>query len=300
MIAAAAAAVAITVTAAGCTATTAGHPAVVPAAAPATAIAPATAEANGPVTHDWRNVDGQLPLSLPQRGGAAAPGVEIVHDNGADLDVCTIGPAVWTNTTRNAGILTAGHCGDEGSLWTFDDAGNSALGTVAESELDYGDGHYTRNQDGTLADAALIGTTVAASATAIAGNYHIAGVLTSNAAREKIDKGAAVCIDGAESGILCGHSRPGESNEIDIKVSDKRGRSLDKPGDSGAVAFLVEDGPRPRAALVGLVSGHTEIGGTVITYLDPLLARFHVSVLLDPSVEPFTDDSFSANVIHRN
>lgn len=297
-----AAALAVAAAVSGCTHAVVGTPMAAPVDVSATA--PATPQH---VTHQWKNVENELKLPLPQQGTEPLPGRAVDHtESDGEYHACTIGPAVWSAERNTAGVLTAGHCvnddtGDNTQTLRTADGAEQPLGRLDPAI------RYPGDTPGTAIDAGMIATSVAEAATRIGGVYPIAGVLTVEAAQRIINRtgGAGapiICIDGAMSGIICGHglSDTGADAESAL-LTPKDGGPLGQRGDSGAIVFVVENHTN-RAALIGLVYG--AIGGngaTRVTYLAPVLARLRVNALLDPdpAVIPFSvddPDDFAPNV----
>ncbi len=228
-----------------------------------------------------------------QYGPELVPGVVIAQEQPAGpAEACTVGPAIDRAGTR--GFLTAGHCDKAPGrpvymFPTFAPDPDSAVlvGTYTDAR-NFDNGHLDE-------DAAELWTgEVAPGATRVAGDYPVAGVLTTDAAKA-LPRGTPVCYDGAFSGLVCGPV---------IDADDQGKLRFDAPGErgnSGAAVFLLDRDLR--AILVGIQEGghpryreSSKTINTTATYLAPELSRRGVRVLLDPSIEPATGSQFSTAV----
>lgn len=208
---------------------------------------------------------------------------------------CTLGAAVQTAT--GPAMLTAGHCNrtPDAPLWLFPTADVSgadakqlpkpyadAINTEVDPKLD------------AAVDVAVVPlnpTQLGPASTELAMRYHVAGVMTTNAAR-KLERGTPICFDGAVSGLQCGEVQEARAGGKLLFTGDTVG---DVPfvqhGDSGAPVFVLDR--QGRAVLVGLVSKGANGPMGWATYLEADLIVTGTKAILDPDVVPYTGDDYS-------
>ncbi|AYM40364.1 hypothetical protein [Mycobacteroides chelonae] len=259
---------------------------------------PVSAETPEWVSVPWMKVNANE--GGDQFGGVPTPGIVIAQENGDSAPYrCTLGAAIHTAGDMPA-FLTAGHCDENPGheLWLYPSAEISGLDVVRlpkpyTSVADSDD--KPDSKTGVVADHAVVPLPkLTPYASVIAGNYRVAGVLTTDTAK-KLEPGTAVCFDGAVSGLRCGVVSQGNDNGA-LRFTRAPGAPTDTPfisrGDSGGPVFVV-DGQK-RVALVGLLSSGTEAGDAGwVSYLDSELAAVDAKAVLDPNVPHFDGSGYS-------
>ncbi|SIF24634.1 chymotrypsin family serine protease [Mycobacteroides abscessus] len=262
---------------------------------------PVSAETPEWVSVPWMKVNANK--GGDQFGGVPTPGIVIAQENGDGAPYrCTLGAAIHTADDTPA-FLTAGHCDENPGheLWLYPSAEISGLDVVRlpQPYANVADSDDKRDpKTGVVSDHAVVPLTKLSSyATVIAGNYRVAGVLTTTAAKALAAK-TPICFDGAVSGLRCGVVSQGSDNGA-LRFASAPGAPTDNTpfiskGDSGGPVFVV-DGQK-RVALVGLLSSGTEAGDTGwVSYLDSELAAVGAKAVLDPSVTRFDGSDYSAS-----
>lgn len=234
-----------------------------------------------------------------QYSSTPIPGVVIMQQRGDDEPHnCTLGTAVQTATDQPA-FLTAGHCNKvPGSdLWllpTADISGRDAkkLPGPYVNVVDTGDGIDPKLD--AAVDAAVVPlnpTQLGPASTELAMRYHVAGVMTAEAAK-RLPKDTPICFDGAVSGLRCGAVQEARAGGRLLFTGDTVGdEPFTQRGDSGAPVFVLDR--QGRAVLVGLLSKGASGSAGWATYLEPNLAATNTRVILDPDVVPYTGDDYS-------
>ncbi|MCB0930156.1 MAG: hypothetical protein KDB70_20095 [Mycobacterium sp.] len=243
----------------------------------------ATAVAPAPAPVEWLSFLDDAGID-PTKGalvsiGGMVPGAEIDQHG-----TCTLGPAV-TN-----GFLTAAHCDDgDGTPVTLkatgEVLGDFSVKAFSGYQPNPADGLRPDDVTGLVLDAAVVPGVPDRQATKLAGQFPVAGVLTT-AAVEHLDKNTAVCVVASQS------TRPVQCGPLNRSDADGTVHALIpvEHGDSGSVAFVLTK-DRRAAALIGVVSGTINAFG--IAPLEPALERLDAKVLLDPDATPFTGEDFS-------
>lgn len=203
------------------------------------------------------------------------PGVSIVQRAGNDESVmCTTGWPVMS-TRRDVGYLTAGHCdyGDGAPLWMFtDDTGSGVLPLPPLQNAERGS-----DENGHTYDTALFFLSPQQQSsgfgTSVAAGVHLRGVISVRQATA-LAPGTAICMNGSRSGITCGPL---------IQASDdglEWGGAAVK-GDSGAPVFVVN--AAGDALAIGTLSGGPTVTDNHATYLEPVLTRLKLRVIIASS-----------------
>lgn len=261
---------------------------------------PVAAETPEWISVPWMKVNANT--SGDQFGGVPTPGIVIAQENGYGAPYrCTLGVAVRTAT--GPGFLTAGHCDEHpgNQLWLYpsdDISGNDTVhlpkpyANVADSD------GKPDPAAGAASDHAVVPlSTLSSYATVIAGNYRVAGVFTTDAAK-KLAPNTPVCFDGAVSGLRCGVVSQADAGGT-LMFTSAPGAPTGTPfisrGDSGAAVFTVDS--QKRVALVGLMSQRTTDGSSGrVSYLDAALNAVNAKAVLDSSATKFAGPSFSQRI----
>ncbi|TXI59715.1 hypothetical protein [Mycolicibacterium mageritense] len=266
----------------------------------ATSDAAAAAEA-GWVTAPWT---GKISMNnsdtRDQFSSTPMPGVVIMQwaeGQPAGGNRCTLGTAVQTDT--GPGFLTAGHCDEtaDAPLWLFPTADVSGVDAVKLPKPYTGavdsDGKVDPKLNAAV-DAALVPLNpgqLGEVSTELAQRYHVAGVLTADAAK-RLPKDTPICFDGAVSGLQCGTvSNANSGGKLLMGGDSTEARPFTKHGDSGAPVFVLDR--QGRAVLVGLLSKGAEGPIGWVTYLESNLIATGTKALLDPDVIPYSGDDYS-------
>ncbi|WP_074356605.1 hypothetical protein [Mycobacteroides abscessus] len=262
------------------------------------APSPVAAETPEWISVPWMKVNANA--AGDQFGGVPTPGIVIAQENGTDPYLCTLGVAV--RTTIGPGFLTAGHCnehpGNELHLYPSADITGADSITLPSPYTDVSDSDGKPDPaTGAATDHAVVPLPkLTPYATVIAGNYRVAGVFTTDAAK-KLSVDTPICFDGAVSGVRCGVVK-GDDNGA-LRFAAAPGAPTDTPfiskGDSGAAVFTVDS--QKRVALVGLLSSGTKAGDIGwASYLDAALGGVNAKAVLDSSATKFAGPSFSQRI----
>ncbi|WP_131820237.1 chymotrypsin family serine protease [Mycobacteroides abscessus] len=257
---------------------------------------PVSAETSEWVSVPWMKVNTND--AGDQFGGVPTPGIVIAQENGSDPYLCTLGVAILTE--GGPGFLTAGHCnerpGNELHLYPSTDITGTDSITLPQPYTSVSDSDGKPDpKTGVIADRAVVPLPkLTPYASVIAGNYRVAGVLTTNTAKE-LGPGTPICFDGAVSGLRCGVVSQANASGALI-LTHAPGAPTDTPfiskGDSGGPVFVVDS--QKRVALVGLLSQRTTDGSSGrVSYLDSELAAVDAKAVLDPSVTHFDGSAYS-------
>lgn len=260
-------AVAAAALSAGCSATVAGE------ARPSSELKAAALEDVAPVADQrvWVDVTGHgVPMPRDSYGAqfslteVPVPGVTITYaafDGGTGG--CTLGPAI--TAAGRSGFLTAGHCALDAAgpqrLTGADGSPVRGLGSADEAV----DTDGVPDDSGYAYDSAVVWTPAGTRAGVIAGTWPIAGTLSVDEVRA-LPSRTPICFAGAMSGVACGPL---------LSAHDPGGIHFGRTaqtGDSGAAAFVVDDGGS--AWLVGVMASTDDYRlASTATLLAPTLDR---------------------------